>query len=69
MGAADWIFNKIEEATVFPQGIVLEGRFSRLERFRSDHPMEELYEAFVRKQDESRWTYLPYGTFENFSDF
>ena len=65
MGAADWIFNKIE-ALVFPQGIVLEGRFSRLERFRSDHPMEELYEAFVRKQDESRWTYLPYGPFENF---
>ena len=31
--------------------------------------MEELYEAFVRKQDESRWTYLPYGPFENFSDF
>lgn len=53
----------------FPQGIVLEGRFSRLERFRSDHPIEELYEAFVRKQDESRWTYLPYGPFENFSDF
>ena len=54
---------------IFPQGIVLEGRFSRLERFRSDHPMEELYEAFVRKQDESRWTYLPYGPFENYSNF
>ena len=46
---------------IFPQGIVLEGKFSRLERFRSDHPMEELYEAFVSKQDESRWTYLPYS--------
>ena len=31
--------------------------------------MEELYEAFVRKQDESRWTYLPYGPFENYSNF
>ena len=39
---------------IFPQGIVLEGKFSRIERFRSDHPMEELYEAFVSKQDESR---------------
>ena len=54
---------------IFPEGIVLEGRFSRLERFRSDHPMEELYEAFVSKQDESRWTYLPYGPFENYSNF
>jgi hypothetical protein len=39
---------------IFPQGIVLEGMFSRLERFRSDHPMEELYEAFASKQDVSR---------------
>ena len=54
---------------IFPQGIVLKGKFSRLERLRSDHPMKELYEAFVRKQDESRWTYLPYGLFENFTDF
>ena len=54
---------------ISPQAIVLEGKFSRLERFRSDHPMEELYEAFDSKQDESRWTYLPYGPFENYSDF
>ena len=60
---------KSRKPPIFPQGNVLEGRFSRLERFRSDHPMGELYEAFVRKQDESRWTYFPYGPFENFSDF
>ena len=60
---------KSRKPPIFPQGIVFEGRFSRLERFRSDHPMEEWYEAFVSKQDESRWTYLPYGPFENFSDF
>ena len=34
---------------IFPQGIILEGMFSRLERLRSDHPMEDLYEAFVSK--------------------
>ena len=39
---------------IFPEGIVLESRFSRLERFRLDHSMEELYAAFVSKQDESR---------------
>ena len=54
---------------IFPQGIVLEGRFSRLERFRSDHPMEELYEAFVSKQDEPVDLPPPYGSFENYSNF
>ena len=54
---------------IFPEGIVLGGRFSRLELFSRDHPMEDLYEAFIRKQDESRWTYLPYGPFENYSNF
>ena len=34
---------------IFPQGIVLESRFSRLERFRLDHLMEELYKAPVSK--------------------
>ena len=52
---------KSRKPPIFPRENVLEGWFSRLERFRSDHPMEELYEAFIRKQDESRWTYLPYG--------
>ena len=62
MGAAIGFSIKSRKPPVFPQGIVLEGRFSRLERFRSDHPMEELYEAFVRNRMKavgltSLWTF------------
>ncbi len=52
-----------------PDGESLNGYFSRMERLRKDHPLEELFHAFTRSQDEERWTYLPYGPFKNFPSF
>ncbi len=52
-----------------PDGEPLNGYFSRMERLRKDHPLEELFHAFTRSQDEERWTYLPYGPFKNFPSF
>ena len=46
-----------------PHGLLLEGRFVRLEPLSSEHHARFLYEANTHPGGEQNWAYLPYGPF------
>ena len=47
-----------------PQGLVLEGRFARLEPLDVDRHAASLHAANALAADARNWTYLPYGPFD-----
>ena len=47
---------------------VLAGKHIRLERLAPTHSAD-LYQAFSEESDDSTWTYLPYGPFDDLADF
>lgn len=51
----DWV------APPRPEGVVLEGRYARLERLEADTHAADLHRAF--SVDDGLWDYLPYGPF------
>ncbi|MCL4157401.1 UNVERIFIED_CONTAM: hypothetical protein GTU68_056102 [Idotea baltica] len=52
-----------------PSRSKLLGQYCRLEPLNISLHADDLYEAYGNDQDQSNWTYLPYGPFENKSDF
>lgn len=57
------------QASSHPQGSLMQGRFCRLEPINSRQHASDLFEAFTLDSNHHNWTYLPYGPFDNFSDF
>ncbi len=47
-----------------PQGVILEGRFARLEPLLADRHAASLHAANGLAADGRNWTYLPYGPFD-----
>ena len=45
------------------------GQYCRLEPLSVDKHAEELFQAYGKDQDQSNWTYLPYGPFNDFAEF
>ena len=45
------------------------GDYCRLEMLDVEKHAEDLYQAFGTDQDQSNWTYLPYGPFDKFETF
>ena len=52
-----------------PPRSVIEGRFCRIEPLQPAQHSEALFHAFAEDRDGANWTYLPYGPFEQLSDF
>jgi len=52
-----------------PPRSVAAGRFCRIEPLQPELHAEALFEAFATDQEGHNWTYLPYGPFEQLSDF
>ncbi len=55
-------------ATV-PDGRILEGHYSTLERLDVKHHGPDLYKSYCLDSEGRNWTYLPYGPFETVEDF
>ena len=53
----------------YPSRSEMLGQYCRLESLDIKLHADDLYEAYGKDQDQSNWTYLPYGPFENKSDF
>ena len=60
---SDWV-----ESQLPPRSEML-GQYCRLEPLDIKLHADDLYQAYGKDQDQSNWTYLPYGPFENKSDF
>ena len=45
------------------------GHYCRVETLNIEKHAEALYQAYGNDKDQSNWTYLPYGPFDNFADF
>ena len=52
-----------------PPVTVMTGKYCRVEPMNINAHSEALYLAYGNDQDESNWTYLPYGPFDGFADF
>jgi len=52
-----------------PPGCSIEGQRCRIEAYDPDRHNSELYKAFAKDSDQSNWTYLPYGPFDQFEAF
>jgi RimJ/RimL family protein N-acetyltransferase len=48
---------------------MLSGAFCKIEPLDSDRHAEGLFQSVAVEQDESGWTYLPYGPFESVDDY
>ena len=59
----DWTASKL------PSRSGMSGQYCRLEPLDIKLHADDLYEAYGKDQDQGNWTYLPYGPFENKSDF
>jgi len=53
----------------FPSRSEMVGQYCRLERIDIQLHADDLFHAYGKDQDQSNWTYLPYGPFENKADF
>ena len=53
----------------FPSRSEMVGQYCRLERIDIQLHADDLFHAYGKDQDQSNWTYLPYGPFENKTDF
>ncbi len=56
------------EACVHPPHSVMNGKFCRLEPLEPHHA-EPLHEAYTQAKDGRNWTYLPYGPFDELSEY
>ena len=45
------------------------GNYCRVQTLDIEKHAEDLYQAYGNDQDQSNWTYMPYGPFDNFADF
>ncbi|WP_293266564.1 GNAT family protein [Neptunomonas sp.] len=52
-----------------PRRIVLQGKYCRLVPLDPVLHGAQLYQAFIEKDQEADWTYLPYGPFHNSKEF
>jgi len=52
-----------------PQGIILLGRFVRLEPLDPEDHAGDLFEANSHDGGRENWDYLPYGPFDSFDDY
>jgi len=52
-----------------PPKTPITGQYCRIETLDIEKHAEDLYQAYGNDQDLSNWTYLPYGPFDNFTDF
>lgn len=60
---ADW------QGCDHPPRKVLMGQYCRVEPLRAADHASDLFEAFVGPENDSLWTYLPYGPFESFEPY
>ena len=56
-------------ASEFPPRSQMLGQYCRLEPLDIKLHADDLYDAYGKDQDQSNWTYLPYGPFDNKLDF
>ncbi len=56
-------------ARPWPPRTSIEGRFCRIEAFNPDTHNQDLFEAFIKDENQTNWTYLPYGPFDSFEEF
>ncbi len=59
----DWVESQL------PPHSEMRGQYCRLEPLDNKFHADDLYQAYGEDQDQGNWTYLPYGPFENKSDF
>ena len=52
-----------------PPTSIMTGRYCRVEPMDVRAHAEALYQAYGNDQDQRNWTYLPYGPFDEFTDF
>lgn len=52
-----------------PPRTTMTGRYCRLERLVADVHAASLFAAYGEYEDESNWTYLPYGPFDSVDDY
>ncbi len=52
-----------------PSHDVMEGRSCRIETYNPNAHNQDLYEAFIKDENNANWTYLAYGPFDNFEVF
>ena len=52
-----------------PPTSIMTGRYCRVEPMDVSAHAEELYQSYGNDQDQRNWTYLPYGPFDEFTDF
>jgi len=52
-----------------PPRATMQGKYCRLEPVDIDNHAQELFDANAESNDDSMWTYLPYGPFESFEQY
>lgn len=52
-----------------PKGIILDGRFVRLEPLSADKHAPDLFDANTQNGGAENWTYLPYGPFDTLAGY
>ena len=52
-----------------PAGVVLQGRFCRLEPLNAERHASDLYDAYASAPDDCDWTYMPVGPFREKSEY
>ena len=57
------------QAPVWPSHEAMQGQYCRVEPYDPDQHNATLFEAFIQNTDQSNWTYLPYGPFDDFNSF
>lgn len=60
---SDW------QACERPPKTSMTGRYCRVEPMDVEKHAEDLFHAFAKDEDQSNWTYLPYGPFDDFDKF
>ncbi len=52
-----------------PSGSPMQGKYCRIEPYDPGLHNQALFEAFIRDENHTNWTYLPYGPFSDFESF
>lgn len=52
-----------------PSRTIMEGLSCRIEAYNPDAHNQDLFEAFIKDENNANWTYLPYGPFDSFDAF